>query len=100
MDMQKLNALKTLKDPSHGGTSRRSVELVRQRLLRFGQTGAQSMLSQTVDEQAEHHDEAKSDDALRLFDEDRRGQKEGILQEAKAAFDAALFFIGGHHFLL
>src|SRR5258708_35592713 len=58
------------------------------------------MLSKAVDEQAEDHDEAKSDDALRLFDEDRRGQKQRIFQEAKAAFDAALLFIRRHEFLI
>jgi hypothetical protein len=71
MDMQKLNAFKTLKDPSHGGTSPRSVELVREDLLRFGEARAQPMFGQTIDEQAQHHDQAPSDDALGLFDEDR-----------------------------
>src|SRR5512135_1912955 len=47
--MQELNALKTLKNPSHGGTSRRSVKLIGDGLLRFGQTGAQPMFGQPID---------------------------------------------------
>ena len=98
--MQEFNALKTLKDPSHGGTSRGSVELIRKSLLRFGQARAQPIFSQSVDEQAEHHDQAKRGDALWLFDEHGRGQKQWILQKAKAAFDTALLFIRGHEFLI
>ncbi len=47
--MQELNALKTLKDPAHGRTSRWSVELIGNGLLRFGQTCAQPMFGQTID---------------------------------------------------
>ncbi len=71
--MQELNALKTLKDPSHGGTDRRSVELIRNGLLRFDQARTQPMFGQTIDEQAKHHDQAERDNALRLFDEHRGG---------------------------
>src|SRR5512135_422875 len=98
--MQELNALKTLKNPSHGGTSRRSVKLIGDGLLRFGQTGAQPMFGQPIDQQAEHHDQPQRDNALRLFEQDGGSQKQGIFQEAKAAFDAALVFIGAHYFLL
>jgi hypothetical protein len=100
MNMQELNALKALKDPSHSRTSRWSIELVRQGLLRLGEAGAHPMFGQTIDQQAQHHDQSERNDALRLFDEDRGGQKQRIFQEAKAAFDAALPFIRAHEFLI
>ena len=36
------------------------------------------MFGQTRDQQAQHHDQAKCDDAFGLLDEDRGGQKQGV----------------------
>src|SRR5260370_30711024 len=46
-----------------------------------------------IDQQAEQHHQAKRDDALGLFHEDRGGQKERVLEEGEAAFHAALLFV-------
>ena len=48
-DMQQLDAFKALEDPAHGGTSRGLVQLIRNRLPRFGQARAEAVLSQAID---------------------------------------------------
>lgn len=84
---------------AYGRAYGRQVSLVRQCLLRFSQTRAQAMFGQAVDEQAEDHDQSESNDALRFFDEDGGGQKQGIFEETKTAFDTALFFVDPHNLL-
>jgi len=99
--MQQLNALKTLKDPSHGRTSRRSVELIGNGLLRFGQTCAQPMFGQTID-RAQQSTMITPSATMRsgFLRNTEEARNKGYAQEAKATFDAALAFIGAHHFFL
>jgi hypothetical protein len=46
--MQQLNALKTLKDPAHGRTRGRSVELIGDGLLGFGHMCTQPIFGQAI----------------------------------------------------
>src|SRR6266700_4442002 len=91
--MKQLNAFKTWKDPSHGGSCRGFVDLIGNGLLGLAQPGAQPELRQAVHKQAEHHDEAEGHDALRFLDKDGGREKEGIFEKAKAALHAALVFV-------
>src|SRR5258708_11865155 len=92
--MKQLNALETLKNPTHGGTCCGFVDLIGKSLLRLGQPGAQPEFSQAIHQQAEDHDEAEGHDALRFFDKDGGCQKERIFEKAKPTLHATLVFVG------
>ena len=92
--MQQLDAFKTLKNPAHRRTSRRLVDLIGNGLLLLSQLGAYSVLSQTIDQQTQHHNEAQCYQPFGFFHKNRRGQEQGVFQETKTTFDAPLFFVG------
>jgi hypothetical protein len=91
--MEQLNALEALKDPAHGGASCRFVDVIGNGLLGLGQARPQPKLGQTRDQQAQDHDQAQRHDPFGLFHEHGGRQKQGVFEKAKAALDAALFFV-------
>lgn len=69
-DMQEIDALKTLEDPAHSRSRCGFVDLIREGLLSCHKPSAQTMLSETIDQQTQHHDEAQGCHPLRLLDKD------------------------------
>src|SRR5712691_10241610 len=91
--MQKVNALKTLKDPAHGGAVSGLVDLVGNGLRRLSELAAQHMFRQAIDQQTQDHDETQSYHAFRLFDKHGGGQEQGIFEKAKSSFHSSLLLI-------
>jgi len=86
------NAFKAVEDPARGGPISRFAELIGDRLSRGGELLAQAVLGELVDEEAQYHsqyhDQAQRHDPFGLFDEDRGGQKQRLLEEREAALDS------------
>jgi len=68
-DVQEINAFKTLKNPAHGGTLGGLIDLIGDGLFRGHQLATQKLLSQTVHQQTEHHNETQGNHPLGLLDE-------------------------------
>ncbi len=88
--MEQFNAFKPLEDPAHGRLVGGLVNLVGNSLLALWQALAQSLFSEAIDQQTEHHNETEGDQTTGLLHEDGGSQKRRIFQEAKPAFDTAL----------
>ena len=98
-DVQEINALKTLENPAHRGAIGRFVDLIGDGLVGCQQLATQPMFGQPVHQQAEHHDEAQRNHALRLLDEHGGSQKHGIFEKTKPPLDASLLFVRRDHLL-
>src|SRR6266699_6187840 len=99
-DVQEINTLKTLENPAHRGAVGRFVDLIGKGLFRCHQLATQQMFGQPIHQQAEHHQETQSNQALWLLDEDRGSQKQGIFEKTKPTLHASLLFIGGDHLFM
>jgi hypothetical protein len=84
---------KTLKEPAHGGALGRPLELIGHGLARLRQPLTNPMFGQSIDEQTQHHDEARRHHPLRFLDKDGRRQKSGILQHSNIPFHSRLVFV-------
>ena len=84
--MQEINALKALKNPAHGGTLGRLVDLIGHGLFGGSQSGAKQVLSQAIDQEAEYHEKIQGDYTLRLLDKNGGSQKQGIFEKTKSPF--------------
>jgi hypothetical protein len=79
--------------PAHRGSRCRLVDLIGKGLSGFSEAGTQAVFCETIDEQAQHHDEAQSHNPLRFLHKDGRSQEQGIFEETKATFDTALLLV-------
>ena len=86
--VMQVDALENLEEPAQRRTRRRLALLIRDRLPGLCEAVTQAYFGPFVDQQAPRHDEGQRHDALRAFDEDRRGEEERIFQEGEAAFDS------------
>ena len=93
-DVQEINALKTLKNPAHRGTSGGFSDLIGDGLFRCQQLATKKLLGQTVYQQTEDHNETQGNHPFWLLDEHGGSQKQGIFEKTKPPLHAALFFIG------
>src|SRR5205814_1948489 len=69
-------------------------------LLRCRQLATQQMLSEAIDQQAEHHHEAQSNHALGLLDEHGGSQKHGTFEKTKPTLHASLLFVRPDHLFM
>src|SRR5712692_7323613 len=98
--MQEINALKTLENPAHRGTIGWFIDLIGDGLLRCHQLATKKLLSQTIHQQTEDHDEAQGNHSLWFLDEHRGSQKQGIFEKTKPALYPSLLFIGRDHLFM
>jgi hypothetical protein len=90
-DTKQFNTFKALENESSMvGLAVGLLSLFGNRLLALLQALAQALFGQTIDEQAEDHNETERDQATRLFHKYRGGEKQGIFEETKTPFRAAL----------
>jgi hypothetical protein len=82
-NMEQVDALKTLEDPAHRWTIGGFLHLTRDGLCRGRQLLTQTMFSQSVDQQAQHHHQTERHNALGFLYKDRRGQKEWIFEKTR-----------------
>src|SRR5260221_6015327 len=94
LEAHQTDTFEALEHPAHHRAICKLLQLVRDGLARGGQLRAQPMLSKPIHQQAQYHHQTKRDDALGLFHEHRRGQKQQILEKGEPAFDATLVFVG------
>lgn len=64
MDMQEFDAFKALEDPPHRRSVCGVVELIGNRLARLGQARAETLLGQSVHQQAQDHNQTERHDPL------------------------------------
>lgn len=99
-DVQQFNAFKALEDPAHRRSVGGLVDLIGNGLPRCCQLLTQTMFCQTVHQQREHHDQAQRHNPFRFFHKDRGGQEQGIFEETKPSFHAALLQVQADHLLV
>src|SRR5690349_4085916 len=59
-DVQQINALKTLKDPTHGGTTGWFIDLIGEGLFRCRELATKQLLGKTVHQQTKNHNETEA----------------------------------------
>jgi hypothetical protein len=88
-----LDAYNALENPAHRRTCRRFLNLIRNAVRRLRSTCPQPKPGQARDEHAHDHDQAQSHDPLGHCDTHGGRQKQGIVEKATPALEAALFCV-------
>lgn len=91
-EMEEIDALKTVKNPTHGGAVRGLVHLAGNSVRRLRELAAPYVFRQAIDQQA-NHDATQRHHAFRLFDKHAGSQEEGICEKATSPFHSSLLFL-------
>src|SRR5678816_107513 len=92
-----MNPNKVVKHPACGRGLDMLAFLVWKRRPRLLERAADAVLSGRIDEQTDGHHHQQGHDAFGFFEIERRGQKLGVFEEAKAALGIRLPFVSGQH---
>ena len=90
---EQVNPDKILEDPACRWVLDRFACLMRKRRVMLLEGFADAILQSRIDEQTHRHDHQERHNPLGFFAIERRGQKAGVFEEAKAAFRMRLAFI-------
>ena len=92
-EVQQMNPYKVMEDPARGRVLHWLTFVVRNCRVMVLQGFAKARLQRHIDQQTYRHHHQQGHDPLRLFEIERRGQQEGIFEEATAAFCMRLAFV-------
>ena len=93
VEVNPVDTLKLLHNPSKGGLSSRLFALVAHGLVLVLEGVAQLAFGQGVDHQGECHNQGEGLDPLGLFDKDTTDKEEWVFEEAKPSLYGLLSFI-------